>query len=85
MFFANVIFFSKTPLRTMKFKEIAPGLPLPPQPNITRWGNLAGCRSLFAQHYRHVVQIINTFYEHDYAAIPCVKYLFLDQLEENLK
>ena len=28
MFFANVIFFSKAPSRTMKFKEIAPGLPL---------------------------------------------------------
>ena len=69
----------------MKFKEIAPGLPLPPQPIITRWGIWLDAVVYYAKHYRVVVQIINTFNEHDCAAIPRVKYLFSDQLEEKLK
>jgi hypothetical protein len=30
--------FIKSPLRVQKFKEEAPILLLPPQPNVTRWG-----------------------------------------------
>ena len=35
--------FIKSPFRVQKFKEEDPTLPLPPQPIVTRWGDLARC------------------------------------------
>ena len=33
------IFFRKCPSRTLTFREMAKGIPLPPRPAVTRWGN----------------------------------------------
>jgi hypothetical protein len=38
--------FIKSLLRVQKFKEEVPTLPLPPQPIVTRWGDLVRCCKL---------------------------------------
>jgi len=44
--------FIKSPLQVQKFKEEAPTLPLPPQPIVTRWGDLAQCCKLLLYKLR---------------------------------
>jgi hypothetical protein len=43
--------FIKFPFRMQKFKEDAPTLPLPPQPNVTRWGTWLDAEKYYCTNY----------------------------------
>jgi len=42
--------FLKCPTRVQYFKEMAPNIPLPPQPELTRWGTWLEAATYFCEH-----------------------------------
>ena len=77
--------FLKAPSRVLKFKEIAPGIPLPPQPILTRWGSWLMAAVYYFEHYNQIVQVINTFDTEASSAIKVTKSLISPQLYEHLQ
>ncbi|KAJ4446522.1 hypothetical protein ANN_13218 [Periplaneta americana] len=52
--------FLNASFRIQKFKEIAPGLPLPPNPIITKWGSWLDAAFYYATYYVQIVEVINS-------------------------
>ena len=50
--------FVKAPYRVLRFKEMAPGVPLPPEPILTRWGTWIKAALYYAQHFEVVSKVI---------------------------
>lgn len=50
--------FLKAPLRVQLYKQHLPGIPLPPQPVITRWGTWLEAAIFHANHYEIIKTII---------------------------
>lgn len=53
--------FLKSPKRIQKFKDMLPGVPLPPRPTIIRWGTWIEAATYFIKHYDEVKRVLNTF------------------------
>lgn len=53
--------FLKSPKRIKKFKEMLPGVPLPPRPTIIRWGTWIEAATYYSKHYDEVKRVLNTF------------------------
>jgi hypothetical protein len=53
--------FLKSPKRIQKFKEMLPGVPLPPRPTIIRWGTWIEAATYYSKHYDEVKRVLNTF------------------------
>lgn len=51
--------FLKAPTRTALFKEMCPGVPLPPEPVVTRWGTWLQAASYYARYFDNVRNVIN--------------------------
>lgn len=54
-------FFLKAPLRIQLYKESFPGLPLPPQPVITRWGTWLNAAIFYSKNYEKFKNLILEF------------------------
>lgn len=53
--------FLKAPLRVQVYKEKLPGIPLPPEPVLTRWGTWLNCASFVANNYDGIKDVILGF------------------------
>nr|CAI5856225.1 unnamed protein product [Callosobruchus analis] len=50
--------FLKAPLRIQLYKESFPGLPLPPQPVVTRWGTWPNAAIFYSKNYKKIKNFI---------------------------
>lgn len=76
--------FRKAPSRIQQFKEIAPGVPLPPNPIITRWGSWLDAAFYYATHYVQIVKVVNSLDSTEAHAIEIAKSLISDDLASSL-
>ena len=76
--------FVKAPLRVQKYKQLAPSLPLPPQPVLTRWGTWLDAAEYYCENYAVIEEIVNTFDSSDAFSITIVKELFSSSLSGSL-
>lgn len=53
--------FLKSPYRRQKFKEEMPDIPLPPEPNVTRWGKWIAAAVYYSEHIDSVKAVIDLF------------------------
>jgi hypothetical protein len=72
--------FVKAPLRVQKFKQLAPSLPLPPQPVLTRWGTWLDAAEYYCENCAGIEEIVNTFDSSDAFSITIIKELFSSKL-----
>lgn len=61
--------FLKAPRRLQLFKEMNPGLPLPPQPIVTRWGTWLSAAFYYAENLQSIEHTLNCFDEDESVAI----------------
>ncbi|KRY40835.1 CGG triplet repeat-binding protein 1 [Trichinella spiralis] len=64
--------FLKAPSRVQLFKEIAPEIPLPPQPVLTRWGTWLSAVFYYAANFKKIQEIISCFEEEESTAVKIV-------------
>lgn len=76
--------FLKSPSRVAKFREMAPGVALPPQPIVTRWGTWLDAAVYYSIHYKKIVDIIKTFTSEDCSAIRATESVVSNELFEDL-
>ena len=65
--------FVKAGARRTVFKEVNPGIPLPPAPVLTRWGSWISAAIYYAKHIDAVETAINKLDEEDSSSIPKAK------------
>ena len=68
--------FCKAPSRVRKFHEVAPGIPLPPEPIITRWGTWINAAAYYAIHFNEVQTVLQQLQEEDAASITVAQLQF---------
>ncbi|PSN31351.1 hypothetical protein C0J52_25994 [Blattella germanica] len=68
----------KSPSRREHFKALAPGIPLPPQPIITRWGTWLEACFYFCEHFQTVKSFVNSLSTEDARAIRTAQEVFKD-------
>jgi hypothetical protein len=61
--------FRKSPIRCEKFKKIAPNIPFPPQPVLTRWGTWLEATYYYSMHFNVFETIVNDLNPEDAVAI----------------
>ena len=61
--------FVKTPLRIQKFKDMAPGIPVPPSPVLTRWGTWLDAVRYYSEHFELIHSIVHCFNPEDAESI----------------
>jgi len=77
--------FLKCPSRVLKFKEMAPGIPMPPQPILTRWGTWLSAAIYYCENYQLIKSVVMGFDKEDAVAIENAQKLLNDNnLELNL-
>ncbi|KRY14474.1 hypothetical protein T03_1379, partial [Trichinella britovi] len=64
--------FLKAPSRVQLFKEMAPEIPLPPQPVLTRWGTWLSAVFYYAANFKKIQEIISCFEEEESTAVKIV-------------
>ncbi|XP_060835176.1 uncharacterized protein LOC132918100 [Rhopalosiphum padi] len=65
--------FLKAPSRVEKFREIAKGIPLPPQPVITRWGTWLNASIYYCEHFESIKEVVNALDSEDAISIKKVQ------------
>lgn len=65
--------FLKAPSRVVHFKSVAPEVPLPPSPVLTRWGTWLDACNYYCENINVVKTIIDTFDNSDAASIKRAK------------
>ena len=68
----------KSPSCREHFKALAPGIPLPPQPIITRWGTWLEACFYFCEHFQTVKSFVNSLSTEDARAIRTAQEVFKD-------
>ncbi|KAL4120565.1 hypothetical protein QTP88_013235 [Uroleucon formosanum] len=77
--------FLKAPYRINLFKNLAPGIPLPPEPIITRWGTWLNAVYYYCEHFLHIKNVILQLDPDDVLDIKNAKQLVENtEIEENL-
>ncbi|KAF0718571.1 DUF659 domain-containing protein, partial [Aphis craccivora] len=61
--------FLKAPSRVLMFKTEAPGVPLPPEPVLTRWGSWIEATSYYCQYFKQVQNVMEHFDSNDALSI----------------
>lgn len=61
--------FVKAPLRVQVYNEKLPGIPLPPEPILTRWGTWLNCVNFIADNYAGIKDVICEFDPHSSISI----------------
>ncbi|KRZ71320.1 hypothetical protein T10_8686 [Trichinella papuae] len=64
--------FLKAPSRVQLFKEMAPEIPLPPQPVLTRWGTWLCAVFYYAANFTKIQEIIGCLEDEESAAVKIV-------------
>jgi DNA-binding Lrp family transcriptional regulator len=70
--------FVKAPLRVQLYKAILPGVPLPPEPVITRWGTWIDAVQYYATHLADIKRVFSQLDKNDATSINRVKKLLSD-------
>jgi hypothetical protein len=70
--------FLKALSRIQHFKGIAPNIPLPPQPIITRWGTWLSAVFYYSEHFETIKEILQDLDEEDASSIKITKALLQD-------
>ncbi|KAL4135150.1 hypothetical protein QTP88_006793 [Uroleucon formosanum] len=70
--------FVKCSSRVLKFKEIAPEVPMPPQPILTRWGTWLMAPIYYCEHYQFIKSVVMEFDKDDAVAIENAQTLLAD-------
>ncbi|KAJ4451158.1 hypothetical protein ANN_02600 [Periplaneta americana] len=65
-----------TTMRVLLFQIIAPGIPLPPQPVLTRWETWLDSVNYYAEHYGKIMEVIDVLDSKDSSAVAAVKSAF---------
>ncbi|KAJ4448751.1 hypothetical protein ANN_00142 [Periplaneta americana] len=73
-----------TTMRVLLFQIIAPGIPLPPQPVLTRWETWLDAVNYYAEHYGKIMEVIDELDSTDSSAVAAVKSLPSEQLLEDI-
>ncbi|KAL4119186.1 hypothetical protein QTP88_012031 [Uroleucon formosanum] len=77
--------FLKAPYRVQIFKTIAPGIPLPPEPVLTRWGTWINAANYYCEHLSNIKKVILELEKNDSVAIKdAIKQVLNPSLETNL-
>jgi len=77
--------FLKSPYRTQMFKTLAPGIPLPPKPVITRWGTWLNAVNYYCENFSYVKKVVLQLNHDDSTTIKEAKELMSkSSLEVNL-
>ncbi|KAE9536846.1 hypothetical protein AGLY_006908 [Aphis glycines] len=77
--------FNKAPSRVQIFKDIAPLLPLPPEPVLTRWGTWIQAALYYCEHFETVKSIVNSFKKDDAISIETAqKYIEQQHIQTQL-
>lgn len=71
--------FIKCPSRVLKFKEMLPGTPLPPEPIVTRWGTWLDASIYYCTHFESIKNIVNSFDDQDASSIKIAKDVLTDK------
>lgn len=72
----NKKIFLKAPKRIEKFRENAPGIPLPPKPVLTRWGTWLEACTYYADHFKAMKNIVDGLNGNEAQCIKKVQELF---------
>lgn len=70
--------FLKAPSRIVKYKELLPNLPLPPEPVITRWGTWIQAALFYHENFEAIKNVIVQFDDADAVSIRKCKQAFRD-------
>jgi len=77
--------FLKAPFRTILFKTEAPGIPLPPEPILTRWGTWLQAASYYCQYFKEIYKVLQLLDSSDVVSIRKAKIIVSDRsVEMNL-
>ncbi|XP_025205679.1 uncharacterized protein LOC112601985 [Melanaphis sacchari] len=77
--------FLKAPSRTILFKTEAPGIPLPPEPILTRWGTWLQAASYYCQYFKEINKVLQLLDSSDAVSIREAKDIVSDRsVEMNL-
>lgn len=77
--------FLKAPSRTILFKTEAPGMPLLPEPILTRWGTWINAASYNCQHFKEIHGVLQKLDSNDAVSIKEAKLLLSENsIEANL-
>jgi len=77
--------FLKAPYRVEIFKTIAPGIPLPPEPVLTRWGTWINAANYYCEHLSDIKKVILELDKNDSVAIKdAIEQVLNPSLETNL-
>jgi hypothetical protein len=77
--------FLKAPLRVQIFKEKMPGIPLPPQPVLTRWGTWLDAAMYYADNFESFKEVVLDFSESTSQSIKdCQTVLKNQEIKQNL-
>ena len=71
--------FVKAPNRVALFKELAPNVPLPPEPVVTRWGTWLAVASYYAENWDAVKTVVMNLRDSDAESIRAAKTLLSDE------
>lgn len=61
--------FLKAPSRVQAFREILPGVSLPPEPILTRWGTWLSAALYYAEHFEKIKEVVNALDVNEATAI----------------
>ncbi|KAJ4438848.1 hypothetical protein ANN_14801 [Periplaneta americana] len=73
-----------TTMRVLLFQTIAPGIPLPPQPILTRWKTWLDAVNYYAEYYGKIMEVIDALDSTDSSAFAAIKSLPSEQLLEDI-
>ncbi|KAJ4434136.1 hypothetical protein ANN_16456, partial [Periplaneta americana] len=73
-----------TTMSVLLFQTIAPGIPLPPQPVLTRWKTWLDAVNYYVEHYGKIMDVIDALNSTDSSAVAAVKSLPSEQLLEDI-
>ncbi|KAJ4430339.1 hypothetical protein ANN_22555 [Periplaneta americana] len=73
-----------TTMRVLLFQTIAPGIPLPPQPVLTRWKTWLDAVNYYAEYYGKIMEVIDALDSTNSSAVAPVKSLPFEQLLEDI-
>ncbi|CAH1995587.1 unnamed protein product [Acanthoscelides obtectus] len=76
--------FLKAPLRVEFYKEMAPGLPLPPEPVITRWGTWLNAALFYADNFVIIKEIFHSLDADSIALRSCKESILESNILEDL-
>ncbi|KAE9522646.1 hypothetical protein AGLY_016951 [Aphis glycines] len=72
--------FLKAPSRIQIFKTMAPDIPLPPRPVLTRWGTWLNASMYYCDHFELIKEIINQLDGEDAVAVSKAQNLFSNHI-----